>query len=447
MPKLFSLPVYRTASRLSCLGLLWMSACSPASNSPNAAVTAERLTTPTSAPIMPSPSPVEPEILLTPEGPLQLTVWWPDTLTTSNDDQSSLLLSSQVDSFDTTRPDIQVDVRLKKSQDSGGIMETLRTASTVAPSALPDVTLLRRQDLLNAVKLGIVQPVEERTSSATLGDLYPAALEMGRVDGTLYGLSYALEIEHIAYRPEILVGQFSHFDDVLADRQAFVFPANVTSGISDVLMLQYLSAGGTLNQLTSGRLNMTALRTVLTFYQDALAQNVIGTSVLNYAFPENYEDDLLQGKINAAMVTSSQYLELINAGQSWDAAPIPLQSGTPSTVLNGWMWVVVAKDSYRQDAAIRFIEWMSESKRQADFTQVVNELPSRRTALRLWEDTTYTNFADQLLVNARLPLIQDANNPTLQAMQTALVAVISGQRTADQAAQDVVNQQGANGNS
>ena len=43
-------------------------------------------------------------------------------------------------------------------------------------------------------------------TSAVLGDLYPTALDLGRVDGTLYGLAYTLDVEQIAYRPVILNG-------------------------------------------------------------------------------------------------------------------------------------------------------------------------------------------------------------------------------------------------
>jgi hypothetical protein len=43
------------------------------------------------------------------------------------------------------------------------------------------------------------------------------------------------------------------------------------------------------------------------------------------------------------------------------------------------------------------------------------------------------------LSNAILPLTDSGSDATARAMQNALAAVISGQRTADQAAQDVVD--------
>jgi len=44
-----------------------------------------------------------------------------------------------------------------------------------------------------------------------------------------------------------------------------------------------------------------------------------------------------------------------------------------------------------------------------------------------------------LLANARLPLV-DGNATTLRAMENALAAVISGQRTPEEAVSDVVEQ-------
>jgi len=318
-------------------------------------------------------------------------------------------------------------------------METLRTASAVASDALPDITLLRRADLLAAVDAGYIQPLQGQVTSAVLGDLYPAGLDLGRIDGTLYGLAYTLDVEHIAYRSVVLNGNFAHFADVLKDKQKFVFPAGVTEGLSDVLFLQYLSAGGTLSELTQGSPNADALLTVLTFYKQAVDAGVIDRSVLDYARPDDYLFQLAQGKFDAGLITSSQYLNLLANGQALEAAPIPLSDGEPSTVINGWMWVMVTKDKAKQALALRFIEWMLEATRLATYSREINMLPARRAAMRSWDAGTFTDLANRLLANARLPLVT-GDSGVLRAMENALAAVISGQRTPEEAVSDVVDQ-------
>jgi ABC-type glycerol-3-phosphate transport system substrate-binding protein len=301
---------------------------------------------------------------------------------------------------------------------------------------------LRRADLLAAVAAGYVQPLEGSVTSAVLGDLYPAALELGRVNGIVYGLPFALDVEHIAYRPVVLAGNFALFDEVLADKQAFVFPAGVTDGLSDVLYLQYLSAGGTIAELNLGSVNQEALRTVLTFYQEAVAENLVDPSVLQYARSDDYLFQLGEGKLNAAMVTSTQYLNLLADGQALEAAPIPVAHGEPSTVVDGWMWVMVTKDEDRQVLAARFMEWMMESERLAAYTRLVNMLPARRAALRVWDGGAFSTLASHLLLNAHVPVSESSASTTLRAMQNALAAVIGGQRTPDEAVNDVVEQLG-----
>lgn len=368
-----------------------------------------------------------------------LRVWWPDSLEPAGNQTAALTLADYMETFQATVPELAVEIRLKKAQDIGGIIQTLRTASTVAPNALPDITLLRRSDFLAAVDAGYIRPIQGLVTSAILGDLYPAALDLGRVDGMLYGLSYALDVEHIAYRPVVLNGNFATFEGVLQDQQKFVFPAGVTQGLSDVLLLQYLSAGGTLNELVQGRPNGEALETVLTFYQQAVETGVIDRSVLDYARSDDYLFQLAQGKFDAGVISSTQYLSLLTSGQSLEAAPIPLAGGQPSTVVNGWMWVVITKDRDQQLLALRFAEWMMDTERLAAYTRMVNMLPSRRASMRSWDGGNFTELANSLLANAHLP-VAEGDSGTLRSMENALAAVISGQRTPEDAVQDVLEQ-------
>ncbi len=428
----------RTAA-LACFALLCLTACGGIGGS--AAPTTQTIVTLTTVPTVTSiaPTPSEtPEV--TPEGPLILSVWWPEPLAPISNDDAALLLTDQVDGYELTQPDVRVEIRLKKPNDVGGIMDTLRAAYQVAPDALPDLTLMRRDDLLEAVKDKLIQPVSGTVLSTIRTDLYPAALELGLVNRQLYGLPYVLDIEHIAYRPVLLGGSFARFASVLSENQKFIFPAGIASDSNNMLLLQYLSAGGTLTQINAAKLDINALQTVYTFYQDALAKGIFDASVLNYVSPDDYQAALIDGQINAALVTSNEYLDLLRRGQDLSAAPLPLAAGDPTTIVNGWMWVVVTKDSERQAAALRFLEWMLDVNRQTAYTEAINVLPSRRATMQQWSNSDYGQFTNTLLLNARIPIALEDNSVVLQAMQSALAAVISGQRTAEQAAQDVVNQ-------
>src|SRR5262245_10748695 len=134
--------------RLFALVLLLVG-CAPQSAQPTmVAVTEETIVTP------PAPAPG-----VTPTGiaastaeatarvPVTLNVRLPEPLAPIDNQDAADLLSEQISAFQAANDDIVVDFRLKKAQDVGGIMATLKAANLVAPGALPDLTLLRRSDM------------------------------------------------------------------------------------------------------------------------------------------------------------------------------------------------------------------------------------------------------------------------------------------------------------
>lgn len=415
-----------------------LAGCGPATSAIQ--ITSEPLVPPTAPPTISAPT-LAPTAEATEAGPLTLSIWWPEPLSPVGDVRVAAVLSEQLDAFEIENPDLVIETRLKKPRDLGGIMETLRSASAVAPGALPDLTLLRREDLLAAVQSGLVQPLEGRVSSAVVGNLYTAALELGQVNGQLYGLPYVLDVQHIAYWGDFPSGDFASFSDLLERQRSFVFPASSSAGISSVFLLQYLSAGGSLADLSVGEINQDALLAVLDFYQQALAAGLIDSSVLNYTSPNDYLVALQGQTIPAAAVSSAIYLDLGAGGQPLAFAPIPVQAGQPTTVLNGWLWVLTTTNNDRQAVASDFLDWMLDVERQSQYSQAVHMLPSLRAAMRqAGINAAYADFVTQLLGNAVLPLPEVSGTSTARVLQDALTAVISGQRTADEAVQDAAAQ-------
>ena len=80
--------------------------------------------------------------------------------------------------------------------------------------------------------------------------------------------------------------------------------------------------------------------------------------------------------------------------------------------------------------------------RQAEYGRVVTMLPSQRSALErgIAHSATVQPYLD-LLDNAVIPITESEGGALAIAMQEALIAVITGNRTAEQATQDVIRQQ------
>jgi ABC-type glycerol-3-phosphate transport system substrate-binding protein len=388
----------------------------------------------------------------TPAGSLKLVVWWPEALAPVDNTSANELLTSQIHAFEVDDGNVQVERRLKKIQGAGGIMSTLRSASAVAPGALPDLTLVRREDLLEAVQAGLIQPLDRWVPSAILGDmtnLSNSILQLGQVDGTLYGVPYGLDALHIAYRSQAGADNDSDmewtFDAVLAREIPFVFPAGQANPINSTFYVQYLASGGTPPEDGNLTLSTPALRTVLDFYEQARLAGLIDEAVLGYASPLDYETDLVSRTIDAAVVDSTTFLTLSdrleNVQPELVFAPLPTQSGEATTLLNGWLWVMTTTDANQQALAADFLTWMMDADRQGKYLRTVFMLPSQQTALRNWDDTSVDiDRVDEMLGNATLPLAANEAGTVARTMQNALVAVISGERTAQEATQDVIDQ-------
>jgi ABC-type glycerol-3-phosphate transport system substrate-binding protein len=423
--------------RFLAAAAVWMlAACAPQAVQPTDIAVTEMIGTP--SPVVPTIAPPATAEVTEPVTQT-LTLWWPEPLAPIDNQDAADLLSEQISAFQAANRDITVDFRLKKAQDVGGIMSTLKAASLVAPRALPDLTLLRRSDMLNAAQAGLIMPIDEHAEAAILGNFQPMVNALGRMNDRLYGLPYNVEVQHIAYQAALAPMTHWSFPDVLANKIAFVFPAGRANSLSDVFLAQYRDATGT-RESNALSVDADQLRGLFQFYQQAVAAKLIDPIVLEYIVPDDYRGNLATGEIPSGVVTSTLYLKMMEGGAKLGYAPIPTESGQPATLIDGWMWVLTSADSEQEAIAMRFLNWMLDVDRQGRYNQAISMLPSQRTAMRQWEDAGYASFIDTLITNASLPLTDSAGSAAARVIQSALASVISGQRTAEQATQDVINQ-------
>lgn len=425
--------------RLLCFGIVWLVAACGAAETPSAQVLTPEVTeiVPTVAPTLTTTGAptAEPTI----EQPVTLNIWFPEQLAPLDNEDAADLLSEQISAFQTANANVEVSFRLKSTADAGGIMSTLRSANAVAPGAVPDLTLMRRADLIMAVQLGLIEPITEARAAAVLGNLHSGVAALGRVDERLYGLPYNVEVQHLALQVGTSEASTLSYSDILDEEIEFVFSAGRTNTLSDLFLAQYRVAAGMLdaNGLT---IEVDALRDTLNFYERAVNAELIAPIVLEYTTSENYAEALAQGTVNAGVVTSSQYLNLLSRDVELDYAAIPTQSGEPATVVDGWAWVVTTADAERQTVALRFLNWMLDANRQSEYNRAIHMLPSQRTALRLAEDSEYAAFVDALLNRSTLPLLDSDSATAGRVIQSALASVLSGRRTAAEATQDILTQ-------
>lgn len=421
---------------------LLLTACAPQSGAQPTAILATEIintptpeTTPEATPEPTAPATDEP----TAQEQITLNIWWPEPLAPIDNQDAADLLSEQISAFQAANRDISVVFRLKKAQDVGGIMSALRSSNLVAPGAIPDLTLMRRSDLLTAAQGNLIAPIDARIETAILDNLHPRVSALGRFNDRLYGLPYNVEVQHIAFQDGLYPSDDWSFSSVLANEMAFVFPAGRATSLSDVFLAQYRSATATLDS-TALNIDADQLQALFEFYEQAVSEGVIDPIVLEYILSDDYRSGLVSGTVPAGIVTSTLYLKMLAQGAPLDFAPIPTASGEATSVVDSWMWVLTSGDAEKQEAALRFLNWMLDVDRQDEYNQAIYMLPSQRSALRQREDTNYATFVDTVLSDATLPLSESAGSLTARIIQSALASVISGQRTAENATLDVMAQ-------
>lgn len=357
---------------------------------------------------------------------ISVRVWWPEELYPTDSENAENVLQGQFEDFRLTYTSYVLEVRRKRTNGMGGILPTLRTAAPVAPGALPDLTLMRRADMVTAATEGLIVPLEDWLPPDLLGDLLPGTRSLGEIDGVLYGLPYTLNIYHMVYRVSATQQTPLTFTEVIEQQPVYLFPAGAPAD-NWTLLLQYRAAEGRLaDENGAAVLDRPALLTVLNYYAAGVEAGIFDESLLNYASVEDYWDEFVATGVDMAAVDAVTYLRYKNSLHNVGVAPIPTESGAPITALDGWVWVLTTQDPDRQTRARALLSWMMRISEQSLFTEAYGILPSQKRALRLWDDQDYAQFTQELITSAELIPDSQRTGSAFAALQTGFTAVLDG---------------------
>lgn len=377
----------------------------------------------------------------------QLKVWLPAPLISDESGNAYQLLSEHTAQFSASN-NIDAIYRIKDVGKIGGIVASIRAGKEVAPEALPDVALIRRRDFGPALASEYLQSLETLFSSSLLNDL-DDSVEFGQIplEGgrSLYGLPYFFDLLLSVYtQPPGAARNLLSFDDMLSDEVAFLFPAARTNGLNQTFYLQYLAAGGMTPDDGVMSVDEDALRTVLKFYDILVQRDLISADVLTFQSPAAYAADFANqlDRPQLAIFNASDYLAMIDRQAiNIVAAEIPTADGNGSSILNGWLWVIVTPDRGRQALAARFLEWMMEPAFHADFARALYHLPTQPAILdQSLPAAADSQFFSELLFSAALPLPEGEGGTAPRLMQEALVHVLHGDLSAAEATRQVIEQ-------
>jgi ABC-type glycerol-3-phosphate transport system substrate-binding protein len=369
-----------------------------------------------------------------------ILIWWPAPLYPQEKSPAFRLLRDQLDGYQSARAQ-SATIRVKRADGVGGIFQTLRSGSIAASLSMPDLTLMRRSDLVQASASKLIQPIDMR--SLTSEDFFPSGLTLGQINGVQYGVPFALELQHTIYRNATLTSPPQTLKDILQTGQPYLFPASATRGVNSTLLAQYIAAGGhVVNDKGAPVLERDPLLEVLQFYQQGVGIQIVGPQLLEYSELAHYWPLVIGNKANIANIDSTTFLAQRAKLPDLVPIPIPLPNSAALTPLDGWMWVLTTANPERQSRALDLMAWLLRTDVQAQFTLEMGVLPSQRSALQAWNNDAYAPFARTLLQQPIVPPPDTVPLSVSSALQKAFEGVLSGRQTAEAAADQAVSQLG-----
>lgn len=329
--------------------------------------------------------------------PITLTLWIPDNFAVNSSEQVQKLLDDRVVTFTQTNPNIKVDIRYKNIGSQENMMELLNTTSRVAPSILPDVVLLNRNDMEIAALKGLLVPLDGYFVNGIENEPFPGFLSMARLQGSLFGLPAAGDVL-------LLVGRKNSYPTLSTWQNIYSSGMKVGTNFSDpgstAFVSLYLSAGGSLVD-GSGKPHLD---------QDALTKliTMVRTTREYLVFPEWSKLSSDWKDVTRHFTNGDTDLEI-----NWYSSTRDSSSGTytyyavpglvekPASVLTGWFWSVANPAQERQAASKELLNYLYQPVFASTWSETAGYLP---VTSQQWPQSDATQQLLQSILNSAEPL-------------------------------------------
>jgi multiple sugar transport system substrate-binding protein len=333
--------------------------------------------TPTAvAVVIPTATPVE-SVEETTNEPKILRVWLPPEFDPNAETEAGQILRERLATFESRRPDLILEVRIKAEEGQSGLLEALFTTQKAAPSILPDLIALPRPALEAAALQGALHPIDGLSELLDDPDWFPYARPLAHIQNSAYGLPFSADIFGLAYRPNTEIEnapELPTLESLLAQETQILFAADQPQ--AELSFCLYTTYNAPLrNEQGQPTLDADALTNLLTFYQ---SENIAVKST-EFETDESLWESFLTQPSFAATVWASEYLERLPADA--ELTPIPAPNGESCALATAWSWALAGSSADLEPAAVELAEYLSDSQFLAAWTSALGSLPPRPTAL------------------------------------------------------------------
>ncbi len=373
-----------------------------------------------------------PAAVISDTGRITLTLWYPDQLSTTMDQPGGIVLASQYRAFEEMYPDVHITGSRFRGRGPGGLLDYLLTTSKVLPEDLPDLMLLNVHELAEAASL--LQPLEAFGESEAWGDLFPLARQISQVEGRALAVPYELDARLLVYDADVV----SDVLDLSVVPVPYLLPLGGAEAAAEALLLQVLSQGGvSADEQGQLVLDECALAAALEFYRARYEQGQLHAAVLTTTHLVECWQMFDAGEADLAEATA--HLVLADPGEraALGCATIPTVGGAAVAMVDGWAWVIVAQDSYRQQAAWALLSWLMEEENLGARCAASSYLPPRQGALTAAFGESPCLPTLERLLNLSPAGLEPLDSEAVALLHAALQEVLLGNQSSAEAAAEV----------
>ena len=380
------------------------------------------LTTPTPVPTKHSTS--TPTAIATSTLPVEqsssiLRVWLPSQFNPSAETPAAKLLSQRLTDFESEHPGIKLEIRLKKAEADGEILDDLSVTSAAAPGALPDLILLSRSDLESAALKGLLHPIDGLSTSLEDPNWYEYAQQLAHIQNTGYGLPFMGNAMVLVYYPEL--GTIVNWEDILSSQGQLVFPAGNPDGLIGLSL--YASAGGQiLDSQGLPTLDEAVLTRVLTLIEEGQSKKVFPASLANVTNETQTLQIYRTGSANKGIIWILNYHPVSDGA----IAPLPGLDEAPFSYATGWVWALAGSDPENQQLAVKLAEYLVADDFITKWTRDTGYLPTRPSSVEEGD-----RAMTAILESAHPIPSSDVLAVLGPLMQEALTRVLNGEQPKD----------------
>lgn len=365
----------------------------------------------------------------------RLTIWLPPQWDPAQETPAAQLFRRRLDEFQSQLPNLSIEVRIKAMDGAGGMQESLISASSAAPMALPDLVALPRPLLESISQKGILHPLDSYVPAFDEDRWYPFAYQLALVQNTPYGIPFVGDIFVLAYQQSLQSEMSPRWSEWLESPYSLGFNANDEEALT--LLSLYLSAGGKIqDEQGKPTLNQEILKAVLEDIAFAFRQGKIpiwttqadGYQAVYQAFRER--------RIDSACLWSTTLLQ--ENGGDWAIAPGFEIAGQSTAMANGWVWVSPSPIAEKIGLSYQMAAFLTEEQFLAEWSESAGYIPAQPGALSLWKNTPLAADLDEVAKSAELIPNKNLTSVVSPLLRNALLAVLKDHLPPEQAAAEAI---------